>query len=133
MPSRRSSSSQEPRTPSRARFHTIHPRPTPNDLEVALGPGVYAVRRGCMESQREGKHYTILAAPLLGNGARAVSNCPQRVPYVGTLDDALRRTSLPMGLSLEVPSNGLCRLMRGHGDGVRAALCARCRAQRKAP
>src|ERR1035441_6289319 len=52
MPSRRSSSSQEPRTPSRARFHTIHPRPTPNDLEVALGPGVYAVRRGCMESQR---------------------------------------------------------------------------------
>src|ERR1035437_6923180 len=41
MPSRRSSSSQEPRTPSRARFHTIHPRPTPNDLEVAFGPGVY--------------------------------------------------------------------------------------------
>src|SRR5450756_106421 len=27
---------------------------------------VYAVRRGCMESQREGKHYTMLAAPLLG-------------------------------------------------------------------
>lgn len=44
---------------------------------------------------------------------------------------AIRRTSLPMGLSREVPSSGLCRLVEGAGEAVPAAVCALPRAQRR--